>query len=235
MKYLNYFIQFILTILFFILFKILGPSLSSRLSGKIFEKIGPFFRSKKTIHSNIKRVYPNIEIKEITNIANLMWNNYGRVFAEFMFMHEFRSGKLSQNIEIVGQNILENIKSIFEKHGISYFSPKDENLCDNDASESMQDQIFKGNIHHLHECDWMLCNTRNKDMGSIFEAGYMNCLEKPIVYFCDGLPDGAQFNLMLAASGEAVCTSFDDLAGYLYACKEKGGQVMHRRYGGKIE
>ncbi len=111
MKYLNYFIQFILTILCFILFKILGPSLSSRLSGKIFEKIGPFFRSKKIIHSNIKRVYPNIEIKEITNIANLMWNNYGRVFAEFMFMHEFRSGKLSQNIEIVGQNILENIKS----------------------------------------------------------------------------------------------------------------------------
>ena len=111
MKYLNYFIQFILTILCFIFFKILGPSLSSRLSGKIFEKIGPFFRSKKTIHSNIKRVYPNIEIKQIINIANSMWNNYGRVFAEFMFMHEFRSGKLSQNIEIVGQNILENIKS----------------------------------------------------------------------------------------------------------------------------
>ena len=111
MKYLNYFIQFILTILCFIVFKILGPSLSSRLSGKIFEKIGPFFRSKKTIHSNIKRAYPKIEITQITNIANLMWNNYGMVFAEFMFMHEFRSGKLSQNIEIVGQNILENIKS----------------------------------------------------------------------------------------------------------------------------
>jgi len=111
MKYLNYFIQFILTILSFILFKILGPSLSSRLSGKIFEKIGPFFRSKKIIHSNIKRVYPNIETKQISDITNLMWNNYGRVFAEFMFMHEFRSGKLSKNIEIVGQNILENIKS----------------------------------------------------------------------------------------------------------------------------
>ena len=111
MKYINYFIQFILTILCFIVFKILGPSLSSRLSGKIFEKIGPFFRSKKIIHSNIKRVYPNKEIKQITNIATLMWNNYGRVFAEFMFMNEFRSGKLSKNIEVVGQNILQNIKS----------------------------------------------------------------------------------------------------------------------------
>ena len=38
---------------------------------------------------------------------------------------------------------VENIKRLFDKHGISYFSPKDENLCDNDASESMQDQIFK--------------------------------------------------------------------------------------------
>ncbi len=111
MKYLNYFIQFILTILCFILFKILGPSLSSRLSGKIFEKIGPFFRSKRIIHSNIKKAYPKIKIEQITNIANLMWNNYGKVFAEFMFMNEFRSGKLSQNVEIVGQNILENIKS----------------------------------------------------------------------------------------------------------------------------
>ena len=111
MKYLSYFIQFILTILCFILFKFLGPSLSSRLSGKIFENIGPFFRSKKIIYSNIKKAYPNIEIKKISTIANLMWNSYGRVFAEFMFMKEFRSGKLSENIEIVGQNIIENIKS----------------------------------------------------------------------------------------------------------------------------
>ena len=111
MKYIKYFIQFILTILSFIIFKILGPDLSSSISGKIFEKIGPFFRSKRIIHSNIKRVYPNINMKQITNITNLMWNNYGRVFAEFMFMHEFRSGTLSQNTEIVGQNILENIKS----------------------------------------------------------------------------------------------------------------------------
>ena len=129
---------------------------------------------------------------------------------------------------------VENIKSVFEKHGISYFSPKDENLCDNDAAESMQDQIFKGNIQHLHECDWMLCNTRNKDMGSIFEAGYMNCLEKPIVYFCDGLPPGAQFNLMLAASGEAVCTSLKQLDNYLCDCVGSS-QLVEMRYQGAIE
>ena len=130
---------------------------------------------------------------------------------------------------------VENIKAIFDRYGVSYFSPKDENLCDNDASESMQDQIFNGNIKHLHECDWMLCNTRNKDMGGIFEAGYFHKLNKPIVYFCAGLPPGAQFNLMLAASGEAVCTSLEDLREYLQRCIDEGETVLERRYRGKIE
>ena len=111
MKYLSYFIQFIFTIISFVVFKILGANLASNLSGKIFEKIGPFFRSKKIIYSNIKRAIPNIENKELRKISSLMWNNYGRVFAEFMFMKDFRTGKLAQNIEINGVSILEKIKS----------------------------------------------------------------------------------------------------------------------------
>ena len=86
---------------------------------------------------------------------------------------------------------VENIKSVFEENGISYFSPKDENLCDEDASESFQDQVFAGNIKGMNEASWMLCNTRNKDMGTLFEAGYFHCLDKPIVYFAAGLPPGA--------------------------------------------
>jgi len=110
MKYIKYFIQFILTILSFIIFKILGPDLSSSISGKIFEKIGPFFRSKKIINANIKRAFPDIDQKSLIKINNLMWNNYGRVFAEFMFIKDFRNGKLSKNIEIEGQDILDDIK-----------------------------------------------------------------------------------------------------------------------------
>ena len=39
-----------------------------------------------------------------------MWNNYGRLFAEYIFIKEFRNGKYSSNIEIEGQDILEKIK-----------------------------------------------------------------------------------------------------------------------------
>ena len=111
MKYFKYFFQFLFVISCFLIFKILGPNLSSRVSGKIFEIIGPFFRSKKIILSNIKKAFPANDSKHSDTLTKIMWNNYGRVFAEYMFMKDFRSGKLQQNIEIEGQNILEEIKN----------------------------------------------------------------------------------------------------------------------------
>ena len=110
MKYTKYFVQFLLTILCFFIFKIIGANLSSNLSGKLFELIGPFFRSKQLIHSNIKRGITNINSKDLENITRSMWNNYGRLFAEYMFIKNFRSGKLSTNIQIEGQEILDQIK-----------------------------------------------------------------------------------------------------------------------------
>ena len=110
MKNFKYFIQFSLTIFCFLIFKILGPNLSSNLSGKLFEIIGPFFRSKQIIHSNIKRGITKINSKDLENITRLMWNNYGRIFAEYMFIKNFRYGKLATKIQIEGQEILDQIK-----------------------------------------------------------------------------------------------------------------------------
>ena len=110
MKNFKYFIQFSLTIFCFLIFKILGPNLSSKLSGKIFELIGPFFRSRQIIHSNIKRGVPDISSENLKNITRLMWNNYGRLFAEYMFIKDFRYGKLENKIQVEGQEILDEIK-----------------------------------------------------------------------------------------------------------------------------
>ena len=110
MKIIKYFFQFLLAVFCFIFFKILGAKLSSKLSGKIFENIGPFFRSKKTIDENIKRAIPNISEENLKKIKTSMWNNYGRVFAEYIFIKDFRNGKLKENIEIEGKDILDEIK-----------------------------------------------------------------------------------------------------------------------------
>ena len=109
MKYLKYLFQFCLAIFSFVLFRILGANLSSNISGKIFEKIGPYFRSKKIISSNIKKAFPNIKSEDLNKINQFMWNNYGRVFAEYMFIKNFRFGNLVTKIEIQGQEILDEI------------------------------------------------------------------------------------------------------------------------------
>ena len=129
---------------------------------------------------------------------------------------------------------VEDINSVLEDLDLAYFSPKDYAIAEATASNDTQKQIFDGNVKHLDICDWMICNTRNKDMGSIWEAGYFYSLGKPIVYYCAGLPPGAKFNLMLAASGVAVCTSIQDLKDYLRQCKETG-KLQNRSYGGLIE
>jgi KDO2-lipid IV(A) lauroyltransferase len=110
MRLIKYFFQFLFIIFFFSLFKILGFKISSGIGGRLFEIIGPFFRSKKLIHSNIKRAFPEITTHETKKITKLMWNNYGRVFAEYMFIKNFRFEKIDSKIEIVGGEILAEIK-----------------------------------------------------------------------------------------------------------------------------
>mgnify|MGYP001226168701 CR=1 FL=1 len=110
MKYIKYFIQFLFVIIFYSFFKILGPKISSIIGGKIFQAIGPFFRSKNIIYSNIKKAFPEINKVELDKITSLMWNNYGRVFAEYLFIKDFRCGKLASNIKLDGIEILNEIK-----------------------------------------------------------------------------------------------------------------------------
>ncbi|MDA9600062.1 lysophospholipid acyltransferase family protein [Candidatus Pelagibacter sp.] len=110
MKIFKYLLQFLFIIILFLLFKILGLKIASALGGKLFEKVGPLFRSKKLIHSNIKKAFPNINISDLNKTTKLMWNNYGRVFAEYMFIKNFRKDKSDKKIKIEGQKILEDIK-----------------------------------------------------------------------------------------------------------------------------
>ena len=112
---IKYFLQFIIIIFLFLIFKILGVRFSSFLGGKLFQIIGPAFRSKEIINNNIKRAFPDLNSKEINKIKSSMWNNYGRVFAEYIYMKNFRHGNLSKNISIEGEDILTNIKKQNQK------------------------------------------------------------------------------------------------------------------------
>ena len=110
MNKVKYFFQFLFILIFFLIFKIIGLKNSSALGGKLFKIIGPFFRSSDLIHKNIKKAFPNISQDKIIKITNEMWNNYGRIFAEYMFIKKFRQNRSKKNIIIEGQEILNKIR-----------------------------------------------------------------------------------------------------------------------------
>ena len=110
MKSIKYFIQFLIIFALFILFKVIGLRSASYISGTIVSLIGPFFRSKKLIKSNILKALPNLDKNEVNEISNMMWHNYGRILAEYMFIKEFRMPRVKNKIEIIGQEKLDAIK-----------------------------------------------------------------------------------------------------------------------------
>ena len=112
---------------------------------------------------------------------------------------------------------LSMLENIFDKRSdfFDLSSPRRIFVCPPDAPKEVQDETFLGNLEHIENADFLLVNTRDKDIGTIWEAGYAYAHKKPIIYFCAGLPQGAKFNLMLARSGIKVCTSFSQLEEYL--------------------
>ena len=112
---------------------------------------------------------------------------------------------------------LTRLENIFDERN-NFFelaSPRRIFVCPPNAPQEVQNETFYGNLRHIQQSDFLLVNTRDKDIGTIWEAGYAHAYGKPIVYFCAGLPEGAKFNLMLAKSGIKVCTSFEELEDYL--------------------
>ena len=108
---IKYFIQFILILFLFSLFKIIGINISSKLSAQLFLLLGPFFRSKKIFQKNIKKVFPEIKSDQENKMFKDMWRNYGKIFAEYMFMKDFRySKKFEEKLIIENLSIFEKIK-----------------------------------------------------------------------------------------------------------------------------
>ena len=109
MKKIAYFFEFILIKILFFFFQLIGYRLSSNLGFFIGRLIGPIFRSKKIIIQNLKKA--NIQHSEnLSLIASNVLGNYGRIFAEYVYLKKFRNNELKKYISIDGLEHLENLK-----------------------------------------------------------------------------------------------------------------------------
>ena len=138
MDNIKYFFQFLFIKLLFLIFKIIGLNNSRFISGKLFSIIGPLFRSKEIIEKNLSIAFPSITNLEKKNLIQDMWTYYGKILAEYVFMKEFRFGKLSNKIKVNGQEILEKIN--LDKEPVIFISGHFDNF------ELMAMHLDKSNI-----------------------------------------------------------------------------------------
>ncbi len=116
MSKIKYFFQFLFISILFLIFKLIGIKNSRFCAGKIFSVIGPFFRSKKTLNSNLTKAFPKTTQVEKDMIISKMWTNYGKILAEYVFMKNFKvQDNFSDQVIIQNQEVLEKIKKHSEK------------------------------------------------------------------------------------------------------------------------
>ena len=108
MKNFYHLTQYVLIIFLFILFRIIGFKASSNFGFFIGKYLGPLFRSKLSIINNLKKAQIKGDYKQIaTNVLG----NYGRIFAEYVHLKNFKNDKLNNHISIEGREYLEKIKN----------------------------------------------------------------------------------------------------------------------------
>ena len=114
MRKIIYFIEFILIKILFIIFKLIGYKFSSNLGFLIGVIFGPLFKSKKQIIKNLEKA--NIQKKQnLKKIASNVLGNYGRIFAEYVHLEDFRNNKLNKYISIEGNEHLNDLKKSKKK------------------------------------------------------------------------------------------------------------------------
>ena len=114
MKKINYFLQFILIVSLYSFYRLLGLKISLKISAKIFLIFGSIFRSNEICKKNISLAFPQISETKMNDVIKNMWINYGKIFAEYPFIKNFRNSNKNNLISIENKNYLLDIKKAKE-------------------------------------------------------------------------------------------------------------------------
>lgn len=101
--------------------------------------------------------------------------------------------------------------SILREKGYRVFAPFEHGVLKPDATFNEREWTFRENVDAIDRSDAILAITDGKDIGTIWEAGYGFGRGKKVYYFCETLPEGAPFNIMLGISARDIFLSRDEL------------------------
>lgn len=124
----------------------------------------------------------------------------------------------------------EAVKNLLRNEGYTVYSPRENGVLTPDATDEVRTKIFKENCEAIQKSHRILAITDEKDIGTIWEAGYAYGIGKEVVYYAETLGDNP-FNVMLGKSGISIFTRYSDLmdaasANMFYNKNEKGLNVQ---------
>ncbi len=105
MKQLRYIAEAVLLYAAFVVFKAMGPKAASETGGWIGRTIGPRLGASRKARANLQHAMPHLNDAERECIVRDMWDNLGRVIAEYPHLQAI----VTNYVEVVGE---EHIKSI---------------------------------------------------------------------------------------------------------------------------
>ena len=111
MKNIKYFFQFLIIIILFSIYKIIGLKYSSILSAQIFKTFGPLFRSSNICHRNLITAFPKLNNFQRNEILKGMWVNYGKIFAEYLFIKDIKNSENLIRYNFLKSNIISKLIS----------------------------------------------------------------------------------------------------------------------------
>ena len=124
----------------------------------------------------------------------------------------------------------EAVKNLLRNEGYTVYSPRENGILTPDATDQVRTKIFKENCEAIQKSHRILAITDEKDIGTIWEAGYAYGIGKEVVYYAETLGDNP-FNVMLGKSGIGIFTKYKDLVeaaktGSFFNKNEKGLNVQ---------
>jgi len=106
-KFIVYFFQSLIVYIFFLIGRIMGIKLSRKFFAFIFSFLGPLFRSKTILDTNLEIFSKKVKGLNKENIISDMWKNYGMTFIEYIYLNNFR--KSNSHITIYGEENLNEV------------------------------------------------------------------------------------------------------------------------------
>jgi nucleoside 2-deoxyribosyltransferase len=104
----------------------------------------------------------------------------------------------------------ESLKAKLRAMNFKIYSPKESCFLPAESSSADRKKVFDDNCKAIRNSIAVFAITDEKDMGTIWEAGYAYGIKKPVIYFAETLGHN-QFNLMLAQSGKRVFVNRDSI------------------------